>query len=141
MSKKKRNPGQQPKWEAFTLKMDELLDGDGKVGNAIIYTDEDLVWMVNQELPKECQISIASFKRYKAGDIDDDEVTRLFVSRYKRALMIQRRNLMEAMASDIPGGWQKWAWIMERKFDEWNLRSRSVDETPDVKRLVFRVKE
>jgi len=30
---------------------------------------------------------------------------------------------------------------MERKFDEWNLRSRSVDETPDVKRLVFRVKE
>jgi hypothetical protein len=29
---------------------------------------------------------------------------------------------------------------MERKFDEWNLRAKVVDETPDVGRLVMRVK-
>ena len=47
---------------------------------------------------------------------------------------------MENLASDSPGAWQKWAWLLERKFDEFNLRAKSVDETPDVKRLVLKVK-
>jgi hypothetical protein len=48
---------------------------------------------------------------------------------------------MENLAADSPGAWQKWAWLLERKFDEFNLRSKSVDETPDVKRLVLKVGE
>jgi len=55
--------------------------------------------------------------------------------------MGQRVALMRAMDDDVPGGWQRYAWILERKFDEFNLRARSVDETPDVRRLVLRVRE
>jgi hypothetical protein len=53
----------------------------------------------------------------------------------------QKRNLFERLAEEPPGAWQKWAWILERKFDEWSLRQRVVDETTAPKQLVLRVKK
>jgi hypothetical protein len=48
---------------------------------------------------------------------------------------------MDNLSGDTPGAWQKWAWILERKFEEFNQRTKTVDETPDVRRLVLRVSE
>ena len=135
----KRKQGRPPKWEAFTLMMEKVLEGEEVVGNAIIHTDMELLDMVNEQLPEAQRISGESFKSYKAGEVDDETIAGVFVTCYKRAMRIQRESLMAEMTSDIPGGWQKWAWIMERKFDEWNLRSKSINETPDFKRLVMRV--
>jgi hypothetical protein len=139
MSKDKKPIGQQPKWEAFTNKLEEVLNQEHPVGIAIVWSDQQVVDEVNDNLPENERIAYRTFQRYKAGEIKDEGTEALFVSCYKRALRIQASNILTKMASDIPGGWQKWAWIMERKFDEWNLRSKSVDETPDLKRLVFRV--
>jgi hypothetical protein len=141
MSGKKREQGRPPKWEKFTNMMNQVLAGNGQVGNVIIFTDAELLDMVNERLPVEDRISITSFKRYKAGEIDDDGVLSVFVGCYKRALWIQKENILERLAEDVPGGWQKWAWIMERKFDDWNLRHKEVDETPVAKRLVLRVEK
>ncbi len=137
----KRRPGQQPKWTKWVRKLDEILHKEHPVGLAIIHSDKALVNMVNAELPEEDRISIASLERYKTGGhIDDGTIESVFVRAYTKALHIQAENIMKRLAEDVPGGWQKWAWIMERKFDEWNLRSKVVDETPDVARLVMRVK-
>ena len=139
MAEKKRRQGQQPKWEKWTKAMEKVFNHPHSVGYAIIYTDEELVDLVNEQLDEEDQISYRTFKRYKAGEIDDEGIISLFVSLYKRALRDQKANLQQGLIDDVPGGWQRYAWILERKFDEWNLRAKSVDETPDVGRLVFRV--
>ena len=135
----KKNPGQQPKWEAFTKAMDKVLHSEHPIGYAIIWTDEQLLDAVNEEVQEDQRISYRTLMRYKAGEIKDDDVASVFVSQYKKALRLQVDNLFRKMDDAVPGGWQKYAWIAERKMDEWNLRAKSVDETPDVGRLVFRV--
>ena len=137
----KRKQGQQPKWEKWVRKLDEVLHQEHPVGLAIIHSDKALVDKVNSELPEEDRITMRSLERYKTGGyIDDGTIESVFVSAYTKALHLQAENIMKRLAEDVPGGWQKWAWIMERKFDEWNLRAKVVDETPDVGRLVMRVK-
>lgn len=137
----KRKQGQQPKWETWVKKMDEVLNRNHPVGYAIVYNDEMLLAVVNSELPEEDRISKRTFNYYKSeGHIEDGSIASLFVATYQKALSIQADNILRKMTEDVPGGWQKWAWIMERKFDEWNLRAKVVDETPDVGRLVMRVK-
>lgn len=135
----KRKQGQQPKWEAFTEAMDKVLNSEHPIGYAIIWTDEQLLDAVNEQLDEEQHISYRTLMRYKAGEIKDESVLSVFVSQYKKALRLQVDNLFRKMDDAVPGGWQKYAWIAERKMDEWNLRSKTVDETPDVGRLVFRV--
>ena len=141
MSKKKKPQGQQPKWDKWTQAFEKVLWKEHPVGLAIVHTDEDLVELVNEYLDEEDRICYRTFLRYKAGDHIEGDVIPVFVSCYKKALRLQRENLLESLGTDVPGGWQRWAWIMERKFDEWNLRDKKVDETPDVRRLVFVVKE
>lgn len=109
------------------------------VGTAIIHTDEELLWMVNDRLPAEERISMRSFVSYKSGELRDNEALRAFSACYKKALMEQRDNLFQKLEGGDPGSWQKYAWIIERKFDSWNLRNKLVDETPVPKQLVFRV--
>lgn len=129
------------KIEKFTEAIQKILDTPHGVGYAIIHTDEDLVDMVNELLEPEDRVSDRTFRDYKAGNIQNQALLDVFLPLYKRALREQRDNLFERLQSEPPGAWQKWAWILERKFDGWNLRSRSVDETPTPKELVFRVKE
>lgn len=128
-----------PKWEAFTKKMDEILNAEHPIGYAIIWTDEQLLDAVNEKLDEKDRISYRSLMRYKNGEIQDDVTLSVFVSQYKKALRMQMDNLFRNFADSDPGTWQKYAWIAERKEKAWNLKNYHVDETPDVKRLVFRV--
>ena len=136
----KRKQGQQPKWTKWVRMLDEVLNEEHPVGMAVVWTDKQVVDEVNSRLAPEDRISMSSLERYKrGGHIQDESIESLFVMAYQKALRIQAQNLQARMVADVPGGWQKWAWILERKFDEWNLRSKVVDETPEVGRLVFRV--
>ena len=53
---------------------------------------------------------------------------------YKKALTIQKKNLFKKLQSD-DDKWQKYAWIIERKFDDWNLRSKQEVTGKDGKDL------
>jgi hypothetical protein len=112
------------------------------VGYAIVHSDKELLNMINDIVPKEFRISEKTWKRYKDGEISrselDEDVER-FRRAYERAVMRQKERLFELMAEDVAGGWQRWTWIIERRFDEWNLRSKIVEETIEPKQLVFRV--
>ena len=115
------------------------------VGRAIIHTDKDLLEMTNRLLDEKDRISVTTWERYKRGEGDDVNEKMLadlegFAAIYQDALIKQRDNLFERMMEKGEArSWGRWAWIIERKFDDWNLRKKSVDETPDLKQLVFRV--
>lgn len=94
-------------------------------GGIFVYTDEDLLFLVNEKLEPDDQITDRTFQNYKAklkeGKIEELSVEFLeFFRLIKRALMMEKKNILLALAEE-KGQWTKWAWIMERKFKEWNL--------------------
>jgi hypothetical protein len=46
--------------------------------------------------------------------------------------------IARALAEDVPGGWQRYAWLLERKFDEFNMTRKEKVEVNDLGRLVLR---
>lgn len=102
----------------------ELIDTFKQVVNEnILYcTDEDIFLLLNERLPKENQISHPTFKNYKAGKVTEkNDLFEEFLSVIKKALINERRNLLHELRT-TDGQWQRFAWILERKFAEWNLK-------------------
>ena len=131
MTKKKENwiDGRPSKLTDNFLKVVKEVLNDNM--NAIIYTDEELLFEINERLPKKENISIATWKNYKRYTQNKEEVNNLrkvdidkisqFLAIYKKAINIQKKNLFQQLSWDEKA-WQRWAWIIERKFSEWNLK-------------------
>jgi hypothetical protein len=49
----------------------------------------------------------------------------------KKALLIQKQNLFKKFEND-DRAWQRWAWIIERKFTEWNLKHISENKNENT---------
>jgi succinate dehydrogenase flavin-adding protein (antitoxin of CptAB toxin-antitoxin module) len=87
-------------------------------------TDEELFMLINDELEEPHQISYTTFKNYKAqfpAKTVEDEIFNKFLSLYKKALSKEKDRLFTELQDDKIA-WQRWAWIIERKFTEWNIR-------------------
>ncbi len=104
--------------------------------NIFIYTDEDLLFLVNEKLPEKDRVTTRTFERWKAAALkekeDEDEENiphhfSEFCRLIKKALTVEKRMLMNRMAQDDKA-WTRWAWIIERKFSEWNLKKISETE-------------
>lgn len=138
--------GGRPKKEvAFVREFKRVIDQhtpNGSVGFAIIYTDEQLVDVVNRGLKREERISLREFQRYKAGKLKDSDenggILSQFQEYYRQAQCDQLHTLFDRMTDEgEKRSWQRWAWIIERKFEEWNKIEKRTDETPEPRRLVF----
>ena len=127
------------KLSAFTTALGQVLYHEHPVGIAVVLTDKEIIAWVNDMLPDEDRVSEELFESWKHQD-NTDPMGKRFRELYGKVLRMQKLAIMQLMAEDLPGAWQKWAWMMERRFDEWNLRNRVVDETPAPKQLVFKVK-
>ena len=91
----------------------------------MLLTDEELVFLINEELDDKDKIAQVTFKKWKSGDYSElGETGKEFLSLIKRALLTQKENLFKKFAND-DRAWQRWAWIIERKFSEWNLKQIS----------------
>ena len=101
--------------EAFkqVLKKDEF--------DVVILTDDELRIECNALLEPSDQISDATFENWKAWKVKDNAILEEFLGLYKKALSNQRRLLFTALKKDTKA-WQRFAWIIERKFGDWNLR-------------------
>ena len=89
----------------------------------MLLTDEELVDEINENLDKKDRISQRTFKRWKANNFDEEgEIGREFCPLIKKALRNQKENLFKKFSND-DRAWQRWAWIIERKFSEWNLKN------------------
>ncbi|MBX0290122.1 hypothetical protein K3G63_06710 [Hymenobacter sp. HSC-4F20] len=99
----------------------------------IIFTDAELLDAVNELLEPQAKITNRTFIEWKNkatdGEFDAiDTQGQEFLHLYKKALREQKQALMVAFSTDQQ--WQRWAWILERKFSEWNLKHISqVDHT------------
>lgn len=100
--------------------------------NLMLLTDEELVFLINEELDDKDKVAIRTFKLWKSGDYSEKGNTgKDFLPLIKKALLIQKQNLFKKMSND-DRAWQRWAWIIERKFSEWNLKKIS-ESTTEVK--------
>jgi len=132
---------------SFVKAAEEVLLAGESNYNAIIHTDEDLVQLINQKLPEGQQISDRTFKRWKARASDDEEedtadgiLETTFVPLLKKAKIIQKQHLFESLLDSVTG-WQRYAWILERKYREWNIRHSEEfqDDKPQIKAIVMEV--
>ena len=89
--------------------------------------------LTNDLVEEKQQIADRTFERWKLGDVKDS-IYFDFCRLYKKALTIQKKNLFKKLQSD-DDKWQKYAWIIERKFDDWNLRSKQEVTGKDGKDL------
>lgn len=106
--------------------------------NALIMTDEELCILVNEKLSEEDRFHYSSFQKWKALHKSKDlrnETAEYNIEKYKKilliikkALLIQKNNLFNKLSTEKE--WTKWAWIIERKFDAWNIRYKTEDLTP-----------
>lgn len=101
--------------------------------NAIILTDEELVFEINDRVEEDARISNRTFQRWKRANKGEDEeedkeeldeMGKSFVVLIKRALLKQKKHLFDKFREE-PNQWQRWAWIIERKFDDWNIQHKT----------------
>lgn len=108
---------------------------------AIIFTDEELLDEINEQLPEDAQVAKRTFEDWKSGNFDDrTEEGRAFLRLIKNAIRLQKENLFSNLSKDKAGEWQKWAWIIERKFSDWNLKQISEISGRDGKPVEHSVK-
>lgn len=75
---------------------------------------------------RDLKVSYGTFKRWKSKSkhgLFDSSKDKLFCdlcSLIKKAQINQKRILFHNLLNDRQ--WKKWAWIIERRYDEWNLR-------------------
>lgn len=100
----------------------------------VILTDSELLMECNERLEEENQIAERTFESWKAWEVESEEYKQ-FLRLYKKALANQRRELFKKLQSE-PQQWQKYAWIIERKFNDWNLKKIS-ESTVKVQDYTF----
>lgn len=129
MPRKSSNWTHKNKWwrppkinEVWLEKAKEVIADDN---NVVCLTDEDLLEEINDWLDSKHTISTSSFEAYKRWDpLKDKRATELlqeFSRLYKKAIRKQKKNLLNMMVKE-PDKRQKFARIIERKFEERNLR-------------------
>lgn len=97
--------------------------------NILFCTDEELVIEINELLPENERFSYESFSKWKREESQSDNpLFQQFLRLIKKALIKEKSRLLSKLEKD-ERAWQKYAWILERKFDEWNIRNKSEIET------------
>lgn len=114
--------------------------------DVISMTDDELLFQCNNLLKEDAKISDRTFERWKNKE-EESPIFQEFCRLYKQALTQQKRELFRKLQSE-PAQWQRFAWIIERKFSEFNLRSITENKnvntnievtnalTPEQKKLI-----
>jgi hypothetical protein len=121
----KKNKGGRPTklTDKFLNVAEEVVNDDI---NAIILTDEELVDEINDKLQEKERITYRTLRNWKDKNKKDkelDEIGKRFFPLIKKALIKQKKHLFDKFRNE-PNQWQKWAWIIERKFDDWNIKQK-----------------
>ncbi|MEW5675556.1 hypothetical protein ABGT15_04525 [Flavobacterium enshiense] len=86
-------------------------------------SDDDLFHLVNHRLNKKNRIAKRTFDYWKAGKYaPDDVIGEEFMDLIKLSRIKQKQALGQKMFEENNMSWTKYAWILERKFEELNLK-------------------
>ncbi len=104
--------------------------------SVLFCTDEELVFLINEELPEKNRFSYEAFSKWKRGERQrNNPLYQTFVRLVKKALLKEKKTLLLQLKLGADN-WQARAWILERKFDEWNLKQRqAIDATLQYDKL------
>lgn len=92
------------------------------VEDILFLSDKDLQFLVNKNLDEKDRITERTFENWKANKFHpSDTIGKEFIESIQFALIKQKQFLSKKMIEDDKN-WQRYAWIMERKFTEWNLK-------------------
>ena len=102
----------------------------------LVCTDEELVIAVNELLPEDKQFTYEAFSKWKRGLSQvDNPLYPSFLRLIKKALVNEKSRLLKLLETD-KNSWQRYAWILERKFDEWNIKNKSeIDHNVNIPQL------
>lgn len=132
----KRVAGRPFKMESWLHQLNIVLEDE----DILFLSDKDLVFLVNRELLLEHQISDSTFEKWKAGKYaPNEEVGKEFIKCIHLALIRQKQLLSKKMMEDNSGQWTRYAWIMERKFTEWNLKHISENVNKNEQSTVIQI--
>lgn len=99
----------------------EVLDSD----NILLLSDKDLVFLVSQKLQPDERSTDECFSMWKSNkrNAPSEEIGKQFIELIQFALIRQKMSIERKMFDDTNStNWQRWAWLLERKFEEWNLK-------------------
>lgn len=107
--------------------------------NAIIFTNEELLDEVNYEIIKKGGKPISKIAFYKWNtkqkiDSNETELLDEFVLIINKARRKQVKDLIAQIKAD-KSGWTRFAWILERREDKFNLRAKAEISGKDGKPL------
>lgn len=88
--------------------------------NAVYLNLEEIHLLTNFEMGDHNYICFNTFDNWRKAKLTNPFVAD-FLGVYKKALINQKLMLFEKFEND-KGAWQKWAWVIERKFEDWNLK-------------------
>lgn len=95
--------------------------------NNIYLTDEQLFGFLIEALERKHFniIGYRNFQEYKnSKNKYEKTIFQKFQRIMKKALSEELKTLMQSLKEGRSGEWQKYAWIIERKFDDWNIRQK-----------------
>jgi hypothetical protein len=95
---------------------------------ALYLTDEELFHLINERLDEDNTFCYTTFKNWKRGNLElgklESDNYKQFLSLLKNALIKEKVRLLKKLEDGDNGNWTRFAWILERKFDDWNLRKK-----------------
>lgn len=87
----------------------------------MLLTDKEFLFLINEELEDEYKVSDRTFEYWKAGEFgNNEELGKNFLRLIQNSLLKQKEDLYRQFRNDSQ--WTRWAWIIERKFTEWNIK-------------------
>lgn len=100
--------------------------------NSIYHSDEDLRFLTNDAYGDANYICPRTFENWKRGNNNDPLATQV-LQIYKKALIQQREQLFKQLQED-ERAWQRYAWIIERKFSAWNLKNINENKNENIEK-------
>lgn len=115
----RKGAGRPFKMRGFIEAFKEVLEEE----NLVFLKEEDLLFLTNKKLHKKDRITKRTFQNWKAGNFHEDlEIGEQFLELVDEMLIRQRQFLGQMMLNTNNNSWTKYAWLLERKFDEFNLK-------------------
>jgi len=94
-----------------------------EIHDIVFLTDEELVFLVNQTLDDKDQIDSRTFENWKAGRFhSNDETGKKFMNCIQMASIREKQSLSKRLLNADEKNWTRFAWVLERKFSEFNLK-------------------
>lgn len=110
--------------------------------NGCLLEDEELVILVNEKLEGKDKFSYSAFQSWQAfarnKKTKTTENNRILYNGIRgviKKFLLEKKLLLLKNTQKSDAHWQRFCWILERKFDEWNIRRKTEIDVKDDRKM------